>query len=269
MTLERTHRRKDACLGSLSTVHIPPDTLEPVCGRDDRDYEKSRQLCEAAVSDGFEVFGRLIEAGEHNRRGITDICQAWNFYRLWQKVIDFGKPCMIIQDDWTLAYPICFWDIDAIATELRADLLLLGGSEDYAPFRAKTVRCTDSRGTQCVKGIINNQDMAMVVSPIGAQYLMDMMDEFYAAPEVNTHNFQEVLFLFGEREYEKLKKLGIADYDRFEHKSVYTVIGHYINPIFDPESELWKEFPSVVHKDNITLVNERWPLIRTIEETRD
>lgn len=273
MTLEKTPDRLTSCLGALSTVHIPNDTLTPVYGNDDFDYEKSRHVCEAAAADGFDVFGKVIDTGEHNRKPISDITQAWNFCRLWRKVIELDVTCLIIQDDYTLAYPIVFLDIAHIVRDLSPDILILAGSPDYAAFRRETVMCTDGYGTRCVRGIINNQDMGMIVSPIGAQYLIESVSEFFHVPDINVHSFQDILNLFGQREYETLKSIDVKDYDRFESRNVFTVLGDYICRIFDPESELWQRFKSSVHADNVTLIEvdgrERWPLIRPIEETAD
>jgi len=273
MTLEKTPDRLTSCLGALSTVHIPNDTLTPVFGNDDFDYEKSRQMCEAAATDGFDVFEKVLEKNEHNRKPITDMTQCWNYLRLWRKVIELGVTCLIIHDDYTLAYPIVFLDIEHIANDLSPDILILSGSPDYAEFRRETVMCTDGYGTRCVRGIINNQDMGMLVSPKGAQYLTESVSEFYHVPNIDVYSFQDILNLFGQREYETLKSIGVKDYDRFESRNVFTVLGDSICRIFDPESKLWQRFRSSVHTDNVTLVEvdgrERWPLLRPIEETRD
>jgi len=273
MTLEKTPDRLTSCLGALSTVHIPPDTLTPVYGNDDFDYEKSRHMCEAAAADGFEVFEKVLENGEHNRKPISDMTQCWNYLRLWRKVIALNVTCLIIQDDYTLAYPVVFLDLEHIANDLAPDILILNGSPDYGKFRKEIVRCTDGYGTECVRGIINNQDMGMLVSPEGAAHLTAAVSEFYHVPNIGVYSFQDILNLFGQREYEMLKSIGVEDYDRFESLDVFTVLGHYICPIFDPESKLWQKFRSSVHADNLTLIEvdgrERWPLLRPIEETRD
>ena len=71
LNLPRCVDRKDHCIRKLIESGTPPNKIQVWEAKDDMGYEKTRQVCEAAIADGFPHFGDFLERRLQNRHPIA------------------------------------------------------------------------------------------------------------------------------------------------------------------------------------------------------
>lgn len=197
MTLERQDR-VPYCLGSLSVNNTPMEIVEPVYGKDDHAYEKGRDVCDDAIRDGFEAFAHILEGGHHNTHPIGYLAQRWNYLRLFRRIAESDQPALILQDDYTFNPDpeTHFWEFDALVL----DFLERGGFMNaiFGINAPRFPRETYANKLELLKRysrymlfcplLVGNNDVAVLMSPEGAQWMIDTVTQLPAP-----NNFQNCL----------------------------------------------------------------------------
>ena len=66
LNLPREIKRRYVTEGGLLAKGVPLSKINVWEANDDRDYEKTRHVCEAAIADGFPEFQVHLDNGWHN-----------------------------------------------------------------------------------------------------------------------------------------------------------------------------------------------------------
>ena len=99
LNLPRETHRFSLCHKELCARGIPTEKIHTWVANDDRDYEKTRQVCEAAIADGFPKYQSFLDKGQHNEEGIAIFTQSWNYCRFFRHLIETQKDAVLIHDD--------------------------------------------------------------------------------------------------------------------------------------------------------------------------
>ena len=183
LNLPRCPDRKDHCINKLIERGTPPNKIRIWEAKDDIDYEKSRHVCEAAITDGFPHFGELLERGLQNRRPIAIITQAWNNLRMLREYSQSDKTIVFLQDDWYFREPCDFEYVNYI---VRYGMNL----DDNLKYISLWYNNKDNR---VIDGILPEKllvhgfvglchDVAMVLTPSGAETIMDLWINQFSLP---------------------------------------------------------------------------------------
>ena len=183
LNLPRCTDRKDYCVSKLIERGTPPNKIRVWEAKDDMDYEKTRQVCEAAIADGFSHFGELLDRGKHNLRPIAIITQAWNNLRMFREYSQSDKTIVFLQDDWHFREPHEFGDVeDIVRYSMNLDANLKYISLWYSN---KDDRVVDGIPPEklLTRGFVGFcHDVAMVLTPAGAETIMNLWINQFSLP---------------------------------------------------------------------------------------
>ena len=183
--LNLPHRvdRRHYMIGHLHTIGVPPHVLHFLPAKYHADYESHEAIRKAAIADGFTVFENERWKNEPNK---FQIAYHWGWACILRQVIEDNSNALIMIDDRTLK--IDFQYLNLIVNRLEEDyppfyLLQLGwwigpnGSEWMMSLglRGKRYKDEDLINGLIAKGTGGLGDFATVISPEGAQVIMDYL----------------------------------------------------------------------------------------------
>ena len=212
LNIERLQFRRDFVGGILFNQGVPFEKMKVWKGKDAADYEKTYQVFEAAIEDGFGHFQRYLDIRTDDWLPIGTACQHWDVCRILRYIKTIGEAVIYLHDDQCLpkhyeAYLKLFEDAARIAirdqTELKyVSLSYCGQPEmqyiseiDIVEPEKYLMRGTPACGT----------DLGAIITPAGASWLL----ETYA-----NHDIHPIL----ECGFETITKLGI------DLGGVYTIV---------------------------------------------
>ena len=207
-TIERNADRHQRVLGAAAMMKIPDDRLLFSIGQDNLDFDDDMErITEAAKADGFEWASEyaLGTKTEHVQQTPATACQAWNFGRNLQYIIDNNLTALILWDDKMIAVS---WSklnrvlqsIHNIPThEFYAAQLVIRGHEDEVILEPVTNTERKEQSLRLFHAITNGlsiedygsifftrgfagYDESIVFSPVGAQWMLNLLassTEFY------------------------------------------------------------------------------------------
>ena len=183
LNLPRDTHRLTLCHKELCARGIPAEKIHTWVANDDRDYEKTRQVCEAAIADGFPKYQSFLDRGEHNKRNIAIFTQSWNYCRFFRHLIEIQKDAVLIHDDMKFSPRMTYASLNEVIDFLH--------NRDE-PFYFLTLRVfnTDSERIEVPEnpdityGIYNSSsDTAQVITLEGAEFLLSEF-EGYSPPRL-------------------------------------------------------------------------------------
>ena len=96
MNIPRAVKRRYVSMGALLAHNVPLENLHIYKAIDDRDFENSNELLQAAINDGFPQFANYL----NTEQAIARFGQMWNYCRFWRDVMNkWKKTTLLIQDD--------------------------------------------------------------------------------------------------------------------------------------------------------------------------
>lgn len=102
LNLPREIKRCYVTEGGLLAKGVPLSKINVWVANDDRDYEKTRHVCEAAIADGFPEFQVHLDNGWHNNYNIGLLTQTWNYCRFFRYLADIDETVLLIHDEMKL-----------------------------------------------------------------------------------------------------------------------------------------------------------------------
>ena len=99
LNLKRQWKRRILCQGGLLGAGTPFEKIKIWVANDDRDYNTTYDVVEAAIADGFPKFQEYLVDDRHKSCSIALMAQMWNYCRFWQHLIDQDETAILIQDD--------------------------------------------------------------------------------------------------------------------------------------------------------------------------
>ena len=176
LNLRAEEKRRYMCEGALFAMQTPFHRLKQWVAIDDLNYQKTRDVLEDAIADGFPAFQSYLEKGQHNQYNITLYTQTWNYCRFWRHVVELGETVMIIQDDRKICTPY------PALQEIVQDLSQFDPEFQFISLWCKqeTMEEEDfpirwiSEGSPIAYGIFEGGACAgHIVTPKGAQWLIE------------------------------------------------------------------------------------------------
>ena len=183
LNLPRCADRKDYCVSKLIERGTPPNKIRVWEAKDDMDYEKTSQVCEAAITDGFPHLGELLDRGKHNSRPIAIVAQSWNYLRMFREYSQSDKTIVFLHDDWYFKKPYDFEYVEGIVKYgMNLDDNLKYISLWYSN---KDDRVVDGIPPEklLARGFVGFcHDVAMVLTPAGAETIMNLWINQFSLP---------------------------------------------------------------------------------------
>ena len=180
LNIERLQFRRDFIGGILFNQGVPFEKMKIWKGKDAEDYEKTYQVFEAAIEDGFGHFQRYIDMNTDDWLPIGTACQHWDVCRICRYIKTVGEPVIYLHDDQCLpkgyeAYLKLFEDATRIAARDQTDLKYISLSYcgqpdmqyvseiDIVEPEKYLMRGTPACGT----------DLGAIITPAGASWLLE------------------------------------------------------------------------------------------------
>ena len=183
LNVPREVKRRYVTEGALRAKGVPSSKINVWKANDDIDYEKTRQVCEAAIADGFPEFQVRLDNGQHNKKGIVHVTQSWNYCRFFRHLMDKQKTALLIHDDVMfgekMTYSVlnemvgCLHNRDEI---FRYWTLWIRWFESKENINPKPI----PENSNITRGIYNKGcDMAQVITPTGAEFLLSKFEGYF------------------------------------------------------------------------------------------
>ena len=185
LNLKHRHDRKDICIGNFITQDVPYEVVTFHKAIFGGDYESAREVCAAAVADGFEEFAESCEMG-----GRGDVAYHWGVMRILEKIMDIAYPypfAYFNQDDRLLPRDVRYADLEHIAEALLSvdpNFLFLQlswhASEHAETERTATIKPDnffDIGDFRIYKGIFSYGDSGLLMSKAGARFIREQFAE--------------------------------------------------------------------------------------------
>lgn len=186
LTLKNTPDRTWFCRGALEAKKVPHDSITLWYGQDRRDYTSTLDVCEAAAADGFALFKWLAlqmrEVPFTINTGIA--CVTWGQMQVLRHIRDnLSEPAIFILNDVILSEDLAYYE-KTVAQLKDFKMLVLthwaGAVIDEQLVMGDKYRPTERPGVEgcpeVIPGLYGGSDTAQVVSPAGAAWLLDLMD---------------------------------------------------------------------------------------------
>lgn len=182
LNLRAEEKRRYMCEGALFAMQTPFDRLKHWSAIDDLNYQKTRDVLEDAIADGFPAFQSYLDKGQQNEYNITVYTQMWNYCRFWRYLVELGETAMIIQDDRRICTP--YPALQKIVQDLREfdpkfqflSLWCKHFAMNAADFPIRWI----SEGSPIAYGIFEGgADTGHIVTPKGAEWLIDNVIGFF------------------------------------------------------------------------------------------
>ena len=183
LNLPRATHRFESCSKELRAREIPVESIHTWVANDDMDYEKTREVCEAAIADGFPKYQSFLDKGQQNACNIAHLTQSWNWCRFFRHLIEAQKTALFIQDDVMLGPEMTYQVLNEMVDCLhdRNGIFL---------YFTLWIRWFNSRASINPKPLMENPhitrgiyskgcDMAQVITPQGAAFLLSKFEGYF------------------------------------------------------------------------------------------
>lgn len=99
LNVESETERRELCYNALVRQGFPASKIEIFTAKHYADYQDKQQLCEAAVSEGFELFKNLLDTGHVNECYQTYLAQDWSYMAFYKHLLQTNENAILIHDD--------------------------------------------------------------------------------------------------------------------------------------------------------------------------
>lgn len=183
LNLPREMKRRYMTEGALRAKGVPSSKIHIWEANDDQDYEKTRQVCEAAIADGFPQYQSFLDKGQHNACNIAHLTQSWNWCRFFRHLIEEQKTALLIQDDVMLGPKMTYEVLNKMVDCLQ-------DRNKIFHYFTLWIRWFKNKGKINPKPIMENHyitrgvyskgcDMAQVITPQGADSLLSKFEGYF------------------------------------------------------------------------------------------
>ena len=184
LNLPRATHRLTLCREELCAKGIPIEKIHTWVANDDRDYGKTRQVCEAAIADGFPKYQSFLDKGQHNKEGIAIFTQSWNYCRFFRHLIEIQKDAVLIHDDMKFDQGMTYASLNEVIDFLHNKdepfyFLTLRMRKELSMELAREFS-TENRFV--LKGIdihSPSPDTAFMITPQGAEFLLSEFEGWF------------------------------------------------------------------------------------------
>ena len=203
--------RRDRLLlwqGAMAAQRVPREDILVQGAMDKDDHETREDICLHAIDDGFEGFFGYHLENTLDYIGYGHLICSWSIMRVWREIALGTETAVQWLDDYALgvqARQFTRWveelnpDIVQLCWHYRPDLFSVERGRMPAEYRLSDVGTEPKAGRRdVVIGAEGASDWALVLSPRGAQWLLDYMEAF---PYLNTE--AAVVGLWAENSHRK------------------------------------------------------------------
>ena len=197
LNLPRSTHRLTLCREELCARGIPIEKIHTWVANDDWNYEKTRQVCEAAIADGFPKYQSFLDKGQHNKEGIAIFTQSWNYCRFFRHLIETQKDAVLIHDDMKFDLGMTYESLNEVTDFLhsRDELFYFLSLRIDQKIHTKLTREFGTEHRFVFNGVHRNNrspDTAFVITPQGAELLLSEFEgRFPPRLEVWILNFNQ------------------------------------------------------------------------------
>lgn len=187
-TLDRRSERRWAWLGAMKAQQVPDDVVHIMSAMDGGAYPNIESLVDAVVEDGFPWFERFKDPEwdkpEHPHSKLGSLATTWSFLRAFRKVIELDVLSIVMVDNYYLGR--WWWDFNRLIETLD-DLRILqlhhwdSRKHPNPEFRndnyPRVPWYPDEVCRDVSKGLAGVGDSVLLLSPSGAQQIIDWSEE--------------------------------------------------------------------------------------------
>ena len=214
LNLPREIKRRYVTEGGLLAKGVPLSKVNVWVANDDRDYEKTRQVCEAAIADGFPEFQVHLDHGWHNDYNIGLLTQTWNYCRFFRYLADIDETVLLIHDEMKLGME--FNHLVGMTAELQGrdpHFMYLTLWMQY-PNKERLPLCTLKENSKIARGLYEwGTDMAQIMNSKCARLFSDLPSYYPARFEQYVSDVHCDTTGFYTLVNKKLQARRIADHD--------------------------------------------------------
>lgn len=171
------------CQGALRAKGTPVYRIQVWEAQDDLNYKKTREVCEAAIADGFPQYQSFLDEEQHNACNIAHLTQSWNYCRFFRHLIDEQKTALLIHDDVMFGEGMTYsvlnemvdylHDTDELFRYFTLWIRWFGVKDKINPKPT-------SENPYISKNIYSKGcDMAQVITPLGAEFLLAKFEGYF------------------------------------------------------------------------------------------
>lgn len=174
--------------GAMAAMGFPAADLIRVLAKNREDYPSRAALCEAGAADGFAGFFNRVK--DRDYPGYGHLVGSFSHMRAWRMIAESGEVGVHMCDDYyikqpkaqleALLAPLGDFNLVQLAWHVRDDVFFNDQFNLGIPYEHFSEEVSDE-SPHFIKGAWHGcSDWALVLSPIGAQALLDYME--YQSP---------------------------------------------------------------------------------------
>lgn len=174
LTLEGQDWRKWLCTGGLLARDVLLKCIRYHVGPPALDYSGTLSVLESAIADGFPRFQESIDDGSFKALNVAMAAQFWSYMKICRESVEKDETYLWIHDDHRLVFD--FWRYGDLVNGLEENV--------DVPFRFCLLTCSDFGRKQpslevldyvlkVYSGVRGPSDVGVIVSPLGAEWLLD------------------------------------------------------------------------------------------------
>ncbi len=99
LNVESETERRELCYNALVRQGFPASKIEIFNAKHYLDYQDKQQLCEAAASQGFDLFKNLLNTGNVKECYQTYLAQDWSYMTFYKHLLETNENAILIHDD--------------------------------------------------------------------------------------------------------------------------------------------------------------------------
>ena len=184
LNIPRLQFRRDFVAGLLFSRFVPIEQMIVWKGRDADDYEKTYQVFEDAIKDGFRHFQRYLDMNTDDWLSMGAACQHWDLCRIFRYIQTINESCIYLHDDRYLpkhynAYLKLFDYAASVAIGDQTELKYIALDYSINPDR-QFISHYDivEPEKHLMRGIPSvGTDVGAIITPAGASWLLDIYAE--------------------------------------------------------------------------------------------
>lgn len=187
--------RRYTWVGAMASQGVPREEMHICLAMDKDDYPTPEAICHAAIADGFRGFFQYHLEHPHYLVGLGHLICSWSVMRMWREIAHGHETAVAWLDDYALRVKVS--RLTSLVERLNPDVLMLAWHYRRDLFgQQTTIPMADSfcsvpepqscpRAPEVYLGAYGGSDWANVLSPRGAQWILDYMEAY---PFLNTEN---------------------------------------------------------------------------------
>lgn len=183
--------------GAMAAQHVPQSDIVVHVAKDKDDFPTREDVCLAAIDDGFSGFFSYHLENKIDYIGYGMLIGSWSAMRMWRDIKDRGETAVAWLDDYALG--VHYQTLENFVDELQPapDIIqlcwhyrpdLFTPENNRLPWPVKLPKLKGRklyRRNDVMVGCEGTADWALVLSPLGAQWLLEHME---VVPYFNTES---------------------------------------------------------------------------------